>query len=356
MINDYTQFKGNNPFAGQAKILFHIPKLLQYITSGYTISAPVNVECNLTSVCNLRCSWCISENFRKNKDYLDIKNFKKFMKQYREAGGMSLTFSGGGEPTQYKHFKEAAEYANTIGLEIGLMTNGLIKEELLEFIGENFKWVRVSLDFVDKDKYKKYKGVDASEIVRKNIMLLAKTETKVGINCNIDNNYDIIDIDKIISFFKESGAEYLQFRPVLPRQFNSETPILNETVWTYLITRYKNSPNINLSLDKYYDVKTWKGFGYKSCEGHNFICALDSNGDLTTCMYHPRDKRFIFGNINKESFRDIWFGKKRKEVMKFLKNDLDINKDCQMCCKCHEINKVLHFINKKDKSLDVNFI
>ena len=73
-------------------------------------------------------------------------------------------------------------------------------------------------------------------------------------------------------------------------------------------------------------------------------------------MYHPRDDRFIFGNINTQSLYSIWNGEKRKQVKEFLRTKCKYRKECQVCCKLNEVNKLIDFLKYPSDDLDVNFL
>jgi len=347
----YTEFKGNNPFGSQAKMLHHVDRLHEYKSTGDT--HPFFMEINLTSNCNLRCKWCISENFTTNES-IDTEHLKKFLKEYKDAGGLSITYSGGGEPTQHKDFEEIVIYTKSIGLEIGLMTNGVYNSNYNKLIGNNFRWIRLSVDTFIKEHYKEWKGLDAVNIVMRNIEELKKYPVKVGMNCNVSESHTIEDVQSLTNEMPNL-ADYLQFRPVLPRYFKEESIEVNDTVWKWLKDNFSNCDYINMSDDKLNDITNKNLFPFTSCEGHFFNPILDSNGDLSVCMYHPKDERFVFGNIYENSFEEIWKSDRRKKVIEFVRG-LDYSKNCQVCCKLTEINKLIDYMNHPNVKDDINFV
>jgi radical SAM protein with 4Fe4S-binding SPASM domain len=350
MDNKYVEFSKDNPFSSQAKMLLHIDRLYEYLTKNDT--HPIFMELNITDFCNLSCKWCISGN-RVGTASLKIRNLKKFLKEFYEMGGKAVNISGGGEPTTYEYFIEAVEFAKDVGLDLGLMTNGVFPSRLIKCIGYNFNWVRISLDTVNIETYKSLKGIDGIGIVLRNINDLSQYPVKVGVNCNIIKEYSIKDIDDLISAVLPM-ANYLQFRPILPCFFRSEKPELNQPVWDYLIENHSNNEKINLSNDKLKDILYQRDFPFKYCEGHFFSPILNANGDIAICMYHPGDQRFVFGNIYESSFKEIWESETRKKVIEFVRT-LDYKENCQMCCKLTEINKLIDFI-KYSKVEDANFL
>ena len=38
------------------------------------------------------------------------------------------------------------------------------------------------------------------------------------------------------------------------------------------------------------------------------------------CTYHPDDPKLSFGNINTDSFKDIWQSEQRKEAIKYVRS------------------------------------
>jgi hypothetical protein len=62
-------------------------------------------------------------------------------------------------------------------------------------------------------------------------------------------------------------------------------------------------------------------------------------------MYHLFDDNYVFGNIYNETYEKIWQGdgseSRRQKVVNRCRF-LDHGKEgCQVCCKGHEINKIL---------------
>ena len=349
-INQYIELNSDNPFSTQSKMLYHVDRVNQYLF--YEDTWPVFMEINLTDNCNLDCEWCISGN--RLSDTIDTDKLISFFNQFSNKNGKAITLGGGGEPTLHPDFKKIANGAIDNSLELGLMTNGFFKKEYRNFIGENFKWVRISLDSVNSKKYKEWKGVDAVKIVLDNIESLHDKKVKVGVNCNVNNEMTVEDTHEFISTVMPM-CNYIQFRPVLHRYYINENPKLNYDVWFYLYENFYSHPKINFSYDKFKDILGGMWFPFDKCEGHFFSPILNSNGDLMACMYHFGDERFVFGNIYKDNFSFIWKSDRRREVINFVRN-LDYKNECQVCCKLYEINKLIHYIKNPDDKMDINFL
>jgi MoaA/NifB/PqqE/SkfB family radical SAM enzyme len=363
-MNEYVRFSGANPFGTQAKLILHFEKLHQYLSTGDT-DCPIFMEVGLTNRCNMACYWCITENGRDNKfgAHIEIEPLKRYLKDFAELGGKAITYAGQGEPTFYPDFEEAVLSAREVGLQLGLMTNAVYKRKYNKLIGENFEWIRISLDTLDAEKYKEWKEVDGVQTIKRNVKELALYPVKVGINCNVGPNITIEHAKELVDWsLNTDGVAYLQFRPLLPRYYKEAETAYKETgtseinleVWDYLNSITKN-PKINLSDDKRYDLKNGSAFSFRSCEGHFFEPILDATGDVKICTYHPMDKRLSFGNIYESSFSEIWASEQRQKAIKFIRS-FDYKTNCQMCCKLSEPNKLIDFLKHPEETKDINFL
>ncbi len=341
-----------NPYDLKLKLICreNIERLNEYHKDGTCF--PIEMEVNPTNICNLRCSWCISEQYHRD-DTLKKSVLLKFLKEYKEMGGKSIIWSGGGEPTVYPHFIDAVKEADKLGIDQGLMTNGFFNEKTLKVVGKIMKWTRISLDTIKREKYKKMKGVDALEGVLKNIKELSKHPTKLVINMNVSKiNED--EMFEVAWKAKQLGTNGFQLRPVLPCPADPTVyipPNVESAIKSLKNLQDKNF-FVSISHDKFDDML--KPRRYKSCTYHNFICILNANGDVSVCMYRLYEPDFVFGNIYKNSLKEIWNSKQREKVIKNTKN-MDFSK-CQICCKGHELNDFIHDLEITNKLSDRRFL
>lgn len=340
----------HNPFNSQGKMFHHTDKLNLYKKGGNP--TPIMLEINLTNICNMDCKWCISKYSHK-KESIKTNHLLRFLAEFKEAGGKAVNWSGGGEPTCHPDFEEIARTTKEIGLDQGLMTNGVYPFEYNKVINECCKWVRFSLDTSSPKRYEEIKGIKAHSKVLKNVDAIT---IKKGINMNLpqeefDWKHDILDLF-VICQQREIG--YFQIRPVLP----AVGEIVNKKILYKQIELLRTLDGlgdiITISWDKFNDLLDNAGARtYTKCRGHNFEAVVDANGDFDVCMYHLKNPDFVFGNIYIDSFDEIWISE-RRDIVKEHCDNLDMTK-CQVCCKCHEINKLLDYIDNEETE-DINFI
>ena len=351
-------FGKGNPFGTQAKLFLHKKRMAEYLTTGDT-KVPVFMEVGLTNRCNENCFWCITENGRDNIKgaQLEIEPLKQFLEDFAEMGGKAVTFCGQGEPTMYPDFIEAAEKAKEVGLQLGLMSNGVYSSKKNHTIGSLFEWARFSVDTIDAAKYKEWKELDGVSVIFKNVEALRDYPIRLGVNCNVGMNITVEHARQLIKWVdNEQGISYLQFRPILPRYYKKdEVRQLNEEVWKFL-DEHRDNPKIVLSDDKRQDILEGTDlFNFRSCEGHYFEPILDAEGNIKVCTYHPKNPKLSFGNIYENRFPNIWKSQQRQDAINYVRN-MNYCKECQACCKLAEPNKLLDFLNHPEEIQDINFL
>jgi len=162
------------------------------------------------------------------KDRSDINTTiaLKAITSMANMGVKSINFTGGGEPTLHKDFDKILGQAFGYGIEVGLFTNGLFKEELIEPIVRKCSWARVSLDAGNKETFTKVKKIDAFEKVIENTRRLVDRrnyygcDTTIGLGFVISpDNYN--DIEEVSDLAKDLGVDYLQYKPVIDNMFDN---------------------------------------------------------------------------------------------------------------------------------------
>ncbi|MFW9882183.1 MAG: radical SAM protein [Candidatus Thorarchaeota archaeon] len=102
---------------------------------------PIHIQLIPTNACNLNCSFCSCTD-RDKKRKLELEQVVKILDTCSKYGTKAITVTGGGEPLMYKDINELIDYADKLGMEIGLVTNGLLLDRLEKH--DNITWCRIS--------------------------------------------------------------------------------------------------------------------------------------------------------------------------------------------------------------------
>lgn len=136
-----------------------------------------NIEINnleITSVCNYKCPICVSAS---RKGHINMEDFYQIVdKNYYlfNKNGVWLHFYG--EPLANPNFVSCVEYIKLKGAKARISTNGsLLDEKRRERIANSgLDYIVVSVSTLDREIYKRTRGVDKLPIVLDNLLQFKK--------------------------------------------------------------------------------------------------------------------------------------------------------------------------------------
>jgi len=307
----------------------------------------------LTDKCNLNCKMCYRESWSQVFGDMKDDTLNKLANELKTQDEIKEIVIGGiGEPTFAKNFIVALELLKDY--KITLTTNGtLIDEEMAEYIVKYVDTVTVSIDGAS-DKYREIRGASLdtleSNIKRLNkLKHLNKSKTpKIDVQCVLSNeNSD--EIFKVMDIARELEANRVIVSNIIPQVETNKDSIL--------YTRYENSEiknlfqkimlhgmhrGIKVSLPNC-ELKTMRNCSFveDSCA---FIC---SSGDVSPCYRFSHEyteyvfgrekqiNKFIFGNLEKDSLKDIWNSERYIEFReRILNNGYPSCLDCDLVDGC----------------------
>jgi len=328
------------------KILKHLDKINEWL-SGKNPS-PITVELDMTNACNHKCPECVS-NYFQNTDRSSIPRglALRIIKELTDARVRGLIFTGGGEPLCNSNTIDAVKYAHEQGLDIGFITNGsLLNEKNIEVLLRCCTWIRVSLDASDARMFQRIHGVNNTEYSRilKNTKALSLTKKRINSSCTIGIGYltcnETIDgMEEAAKNSRDLGVDYLQFRPMQIHRggkFDYHWTDVNGKIEKCL--KYSNNGyKVLFSQHKYDMMKDLKyGRHYEKCFGHQFAAVIAASGKMYICC-HLRDyDKYCIGDLNKNSFNEIWNSEQRKKAIESINF-----KDCIPLCRDNTFNQVL---------------
>src|SRR3990167_6974490 len=92
---------------------------------------------------------------------------------------------------------------------------------------------------------------------------------------------------------------------------------------------------------------------YEKCNATPFFWTyVMANGDVFTCSAYLLDQRFNIGNLNRQTFKDIWEGERRKANWEYVRKELNIH-ECRKNCRMDKANQYLWGL---DHQSHLNFI
>jgi radical SAM protein with 4Fe4S-binding SPASM domain len=308
---------------------------------------PLYVEVSPVGACNHRCTFCAVDYLGYKTTRLDLAVLDNALLDMAQCGVKSILFAGEGEPLLHKRINDIVFNTINAGLDVAFTTNGVMLNKLDPI--DKIKWIRVSLNAGTRDTYAKVHRTKPEDFDRV-LANLADAVLRKG-DCSISAQMVLLpenahEVETLKQIGNDIGLDFVSIKP-----YSQHKKSL-----THLYEHAQVEPPADSAglIVRHAGFET-KEIGYHKCNATPFLWGyLMSTGDLYSCSAYLLDDRFNLGNINRQTFREIWHGDKRKANWEYVRKELDI-KDCRVNCRMDKANVYLdELINGKVPS--VNFI
>ncbi len=168
-----------------------------------------SIRVSITERCNLRCFYCHREGeWHKHVEEMTPEEIERILRIARDLGIRKVKFTGG-EPLYRDDVVEiVARAAPLMDRDVSLTTNGTLLEKFayeLKEAGANR--VNISLDTLDREKYRKITGLDMLPDVLKGIYAAVDAGLNpVKLNMVLLKGINEDEIEDMIRFSAEAGA------------------------------------------------------------------------------------------------------------------------------------------------------
>lgn len=331
------------------KVFYHTEKLLELKKTGDTW--PVHLQVGLTSHCNHKCIFCHGGHsvLEERNDIIDLDILLSAIRQAKQHGLKAVTLVGNGEPLIYPRIKELLTALHEMELEIGIFTNGAcLTEGLRKFVVKYCTFIRFSVNGGTAEDHEAVHQTKDFDRVVNNIRELVRLKKEQGTELPTvgtqmvfyEANYQ--GIRKAAELWREIGVDYFEIKPYVITQFNLDEGIKSAHD-TEAVKREMQAAKA-LETDKFKVFAKYSMYEhtlskpsdrcYGKCFGQAFAGNILEDGGVYTCSGMEGEESY--GNINKQSFEEIWKGEKRKSVLAAL----DVRK-CPTGCRFDLLNEIL---------------
>lgn len=328
------------------KVFYHLEELVAWKKDGQV--NPVTIEIHPSNACNNSCFYCCMDKVKDQKimSKEEIAYAINYTKNLRAKG---IIFSGGGEPTIAPCFEDALYFAKDLGLDIGVITNGInLTNSKRKTILEKATWVRISLDAMDPETYKKIRGTDFWETVVSNLHKLLEErkyfhrKPTIGLQIVV-NKYNYTKIREICRAMnhKFTDIDYIQVRPI-EMKVNEDPYSLDELKEIEpQLKQIKANKKVIVS-DKWdlFFKNHKREFGYGACHCAEFIGVIDAYSNFYLCCHTVKNQDYKYCNI-KEVDSSTFFSRRQDHLRKLGKTKGFNPLVCPLACRGSNINRVL---------------
>jgi len=357
------------------KLMYHPKRVAQLLEAGDDwdkgkLVYPIYMEISPIGACNHRCSFCAVDYIGYNPVRLDLDVMEKCLPEMGQLGLKSIMYAGEGEPLLHKQISRIVELTKQSGIDVSFTTNAtVLPKDFLELALPKTSWIKASINAGTPKTYSeihKTKEEDFHKAVKHlKLMSAYREEHNLDITLGVQSLLlpeNMNEMQQLITLCRdEIGLDYLVIKPYSQHVF-SETRVYEGIDYSKLVDLRdelvaESTDNFSVvfrdqTMKKYTQGQEQR---YKKCYATpNLWAYIMSDGRVFSCSAFLLDERFDVGNINEQSFQEIWEGPRREKNFKFVRDELDIS-ECRVNCRMDSVNRYLHSVTAKEVK-HVNFI
>lgn len=379
----------------KAKVIYH-PEWLRRLRRDAFSVPPIYLEISPIGQCNHRCVICAPEMLGYAKRQLNADILISRLEEMRimrdedpdGLGVKSIQYAGEGEPTLHKDLGKIFAATRKASIDIGMLTNGTgltakLSREIIPLVNG---YIQVSINAGAPESYAKIHRAPIKhwDLVWRNLDRAVKIKRELGAaECEIGANMtvlvkDVIDhqrgnalvpanwkeMELLVKAARDCGLDYVSFKPYSQHLYSGETAklygdmrykdVMGKIIESgnNLVRQYSSdSFEVIFRSSRFRDYESEER-GYSVCRVTPTLWAyIQSDGIVISCSAFWTDERFHLGNVNTQTFREIWYGKKRFEHLRFITEKMEID-ECRKTCHPDKENR---FIRQMDLLSIVEF-
>jgi len=264
---------------------------------------------SLIERCNLRCTYCMPEEgvtLSPKSSIMSYEEIYTIAKTFVNNGVTKIRLTGG-EPLIRKDIPIILEKLSSLPIELSITTNAVIVDKFIDVLKINgIQNINVSLDTLDKEKFKQITRRNDFEKVYSNILLLVQNGFNVKINTVLIKGFNDNEITHLIDLTKELPitVRFIEFMPFDGNKWDMKKMVsysdimekLNDFYTKKSIKRIADAPN---DTSKNYRINGYKGkFAVISsvtnpfCDSCNRL-RLTANGQLKNCLFSSSESNLL---------------------------------------------------------------
>ena len=150
---------------------------------------PISCSYYVTTLCNAKCGFCnIWEGAAADKPkLLPTPDCQRIIAGLKKIGVKYIDFTGG-EPLLEPRTLELLEYAKSLGIKTGLVSNGFVFPKYADRVAGLVDSISFSLDSADPDRHNASRGLKCYDRVMESIELARQRKMLVNINYTVSND------------------------------------------------------------------------------------------------------------------------------------------------------------------------
>ncbi|QLG44629.1 GTP 3',8-cyclase MoaA [Costertonia aggregata] len=264
---------------------------------------------SLTERCNLRCTYCMPADGIPLSPKANIMSYDEvyaLAKIFVDNGVTKIRLTGG-EPLVRKDVHLILEKLATLPVEMAITTNAINVDRHIDTLRKcDIRNINVSLDSLDREKFRTITRRDYFDKAYRNILLLIAEGFKVKLNAVLIKGFNDNEIIDFIQLTQNLpiNVRFIEFMPFDGNKWDLKKMVSFEEIIKRVgqafeknqILRLKDAPN---DTSKNYKITGYKGsFAIISsvtnpfCDSCNRL-RLTANGKLKNCLFSATESDLL---------------------------------------------------------------
>lgn len=320
------------------------------VAQGERLRAPLVVDLDPTSFCDLACPECISTGVL-NKGQFPRRRLEQLAEEMAAAGVRAVILIGGGEPLMHKAIGRVTEILHSAGIRIGLVTNGTLIDRHLDDLAARLSWTRVSVDAATPETYDQFRpsrcGASQFPKIVANMRRLARSkEGKLGYSFllmqrrDVDGKVTASNYHEVLQaglLARSIGCDYFEIKAMM----NDDHSVAEQAESDVALVSRQLESLRKLEGERFrvLESSTWRELrrsthqaqikNYRTCKIGELRTTITPSG-VFICAYHRGDPGARLGDVLTASLTQMW-----SEAKVDLVNPAT---DCRFHCARHESN------------------
>ena len=333
------------------KLMYHLPRVAAWV-EGETIF-PIAMEASPSGACNHRCLFCAVDYLEYQPRFLDAAIWKERVTELAGLGLKSIMYAGEGEPLLHRGIAGIVAHTRAAGVDVSLVTNAaLLREELAAELLPHLEWVKVSCNAGTAATYAAVHRTRADDFERVmgNLAAAVRIRRERSLRCTLGIQTLLLpenagEIATLAARAREIGLDYLVVKPYSHFDASKTTRYkgIRYEEFMGLAAQVKSEATDTFAvIFREETMRAWDEAdrSYGRCLALPFYSYVSADGTVWGCKEYLGDERFAFGNVNEQTFTEIWEGPKRAALMRMVSDELDV-RGCRTNCRLDKMNRWL---------------
>ena len=314
---------------------------------------PVHLQIEPTTVCNLKCAFCVREKNVFRPKSIDIVRFQEVFEQVTPS---RVTFAGDGEPTLAPDIWKMVSYASERGAKTIITSNWTIGPRIAEkALDAGLSALRVSIDAATASTYVAMRKADYHHTIIEGIRELQRLKKERGAaRPDIGFEYvmgrdNIHEMEAVLDLAVDLGLCRVNFRPLNLVGIEEREDELLEGMTREQYSAALDSANAHakrhgmatnldevIGLLPFYEERYTEGFNPEQrtpdCIYPWVQVYVSVDGMVTPCCALQMDERVSLGNMFEDGgFDAVWNGKAYRKMRRDIVKRAGEYKSCITC-------------------------